>query len=116
MFGPFTHPYAYPGPTPPIFPCVEVHVLAVFGREERERRACPCHDAVDLALEYLPGIGVDLYNDVLARLYSFKLGLFIVRDEPDVAEVHNRHKRLASLHLVAGLNGPSCHIPVRTRI
>ena len=27
MFGPFTHPYAYPGPTPPIFPCVEVNVL-----------------------------------------------------------------------------------------
>ena len=71
----------------------------VVGRQQREFLAAGRRDAVDMAFDGRPRIGVDHDADRLALADAGKLGLLEIRDHIDRGERHHRHELGAGLHV-----------------
>src|SRR5581483_12029660 len=88
----------------------------VFGGQQAEPRARGRGDAVDLAAELAPSVGIDLDGDPLAWAHAAQLRLLEIGRDPDAVERDERQQRLPRLNDLADLDCLAAHLAALGRL
>src|SRR3954464_292362 len=84
----------------------DLHVISrrIFWGKEAEARAASASDSEHLTL-VLPASGIDFDINGLPRFHIAKLGLFEIRSDPNIRNIHQRQERLSRLDILANFGG-----------